>query len=153
MASGKKAPRRLERAFAFKVLYGLTFSPAESEAALLKAFTLSPDQPEGLDREDSYAWLLVFGIWKAGKALDGTIASFSQNWRVERMGKVEATILRIAVYELMRRDPDAPPKVVINEAVELSKQYSDDKSRGFINGVLDAAARALDAGTLPVIGA
>lgn len=142
MSQGKKAPRRLERAFAFKVLYGLCFTPAASEAALLDAFTLSPEQPDGLDAEDSYAWRLVYGIWKEGKGLDETIASFSQNWRVERMGKVEATILRIAVYELMRRDPDVPPKVVINEAVELSKQYSDDKSRIFVNGVLDAAAKA-----------
>lgn len=149
MSQGKKTPRRLERAFAFKVLYGLCFSPAASEAALLGAFTLTPDQPEGLDSEDSYAWRLVYGIWKEGPRLDGTIASFSQNWRVERMGKVEATILRIALYELMRRDPDVPPKVVINEAVELSKQYGDDKSRIFINGVLDAAARALDTGSLP----
>jgi len=142
MSQGKKAPRRLERAFAFKVLYGLCFTPAASEAALLDAFSLSPEQPEGLDVEDSYAWRLVYGIWSEGKKIDETIASFSQNWRVERMGKVEATILRIAVYELMRRDPDVPPRVVINEAVELSKQYSDDKSRIFVNGVLDAAARA-----------
>ena len=148
MASGKKAPRRAERSFAFKVLYGLCFAPAESEAAVLEAFDRSPDQPENLEREDSYAWQLVFGVWKRQKNLDDAIASFSQNWRVERMGKVEATILRIALFELMQRHPDVPSKVAINEAIELSKQYSDDKSRGFVNGVLDAAAKALESGGL-----
>lgn len=148
MASVKKAPRRIERAFAFKVLYGLCFTPASSENALLEAFTLSPEQPEHLDKEDSYAWHLTFGVWKQQRTLDAAIASFSQNWRVERLGKVEATILRIALYELMQRHPDVPPKVAINEAVELSKQYSDEKSRGFVNGILDAAAKALEAGTL-----
>lgn len=144
----KKTPRRQERVFAFKVLYGLSFSPAESEAALLRAFTLSPDQPEGLDLEDSYAWRIVFGVWKMRETLDETIASFSQNWRVERMGRVEAAILRIAVFELTRASDDVPPKVAINEAVELSKQFSDDKSRVFVNGVLDAAAKALENGAL-----
>lgn len=152
MSHGKKSPRRLERVFAFKVLYGLCFSPPSSEAALLDAFTLTPDRPEGMDNEDSYAWRLVYGIWKEGPRLDEAMASFSQNWRVERIGKVEATILRIALYELMRRDPDVPPKVVINEAVELSKQYSDDKSRIFVNGVLDAAARALEPARPPLDG-
>lgn len=153
MSQGKKASRRLERVFAFKVLYGLCFSPASSEASLLDAFTLTPDQPEGLDKEDSYAWRLVYGTWKEGARLDEAMASFSQNWRVERMGKVEATILRIALYELMCRDSDVPPKVVINEAVELSKQYGDDKSRIFVNGVLDAAAKALESGRMSQTGA
>lgn len=150
MAPGKKTPRRLERAFAFKVLYGICFSPAMSEAALLDAFALSPEQPEGLDKEDSYAWRLVYGVWKHQQELDTEIASFSQNWRVERMGKVEATILRIALFELMQQDEDVPAKVAINEAIELSKQYSDEKSRSFVNGVLDAAARALEKRALPL---
>jgi N utilization substance protein B len=146
MAAVKKAPRRMERIFAFKVLYGLCFTPAASEKALLEAFLLSPEQPENLDKEDSYAWRLTFGVWNSQPDLDAAISSFSQNWRVDRMGKVEATILRIALFELQQRHPDVPPKVAINEAVELSKQYSDDKSRSFVNGILDAAAKALEDG-------
>lgn len=149
MSRDKKTPRRLERIFAFKVLYGLCFYPAPSEADLLDAFTRSPERPEGIDNEDSYAWTLVYGIWAQSARLDGIIASFSQNWRVERMGNVEKTILRIAVYEMLSRNHDVPTKVAINEAVEMSKQYSDDKSRGFVNGVLDAAARAFESGLLP----
>ena len=147
MASTKKISRRIERAFAFKVLYGLCFTPAASESALLEAFLMSTEQPENLDREDSYAWRLTFGVWSGQPDLDAAISSFSQNWRVDRMGKVEVTILRIALFELMQQDPCVPAKVAINEAVELSKQYSDDKSRGFVNGILDAAARALEEGS------
>jgi len=145
MVQMKKASRRVERSFAFKVLYGLCFSPADSEKNLRDAFLRSPDRPEAMDDQNGYAWNLVFNVWKHQETLDKAIASFSQNWRVERLGKVEAALLRIAFWELMQDDPDVPPKVAINEAVELSKQYSDEKSRGFINGILDAAAKARDA--------
>ena len=145
MVQMKKASRRVERSFAFKVLYGLCFSPADSEKNLRDAFLRSPDRPEAMDDQSGYAWHLVLNVWKHQEALDKAIASFSQNWRVERLGKVEAALLRIAFWELMQDDPDVPPKVAINEAVELSKQYSDEKSRGFINGILDAAAKARDA--------
>jgi N utilization substance protein B len=144
MARGRKAPRKLERLFAFKVLYGLCFTPAASEAELLRAFQLSPNRPDTLGDEDSFAWSLCFGVWKHQQELDQAIAALSRNWRVERMGKVEATLLRIAMFELMRRK-ETPPKVAINEAIELSKQFCDDKSRVFVNGILDAAARSLEA--------
>ena len=147
MTQSKKTPRRLERVFAFKVLYGLCFAPAASEAELLRAFQLSPDRPAGMEDEDSFAWSLCFGVWKHQDELDRAIASLSENWRVERMGKVEVTLLRLAMFELTRQK-DVPPKVAINEAIELSKQFGDDKSRGFVNGILDAAAKALEAGRL-----
>lgn len=149
MVQIKKAPRRLERSYAFKVLYGLCFAPAPSENALREAFLRTPDKPDNMDEDGGYAWRLVYNVWKHQESLDKAISSFSQNWRVERLGKIEAALLRIAFWELMQKNPDVPPKVSINEAVELSKQYSDEKSRGFVNGILDAAAKARDAGTLP----
>ena len=147
MTQSKKTPRRLERIFAFKVLYGLCFAPASSEAELLRAFQLSPDRPENMEDEDSFAWSLCFGVWKHQTELDKAISDLSQNWRVERMGKVEVTLLRLAMFELTRQK-DVPPKVAINEAIELSKQFGDDKSRGFVNGILDAASKALESGSL-----
>ena len=147
MTQSRKTPRRLERVFAFKVLYGLCFAPAASEAELLRAFQRSPERPAGMENEDSFAWNLCFGVWKHQDELDRAIASLSENWRVERMGKVEVTLLRLAMFELTRQK-DVPPKVAINEAIELSKQFGDDKSRGFVNGILDAAAKALEAGRL-----
>lgn len=146
MTGGKKKYRRAERAFAFKVLYGMDFIPVESEAALLAAFLNSPGRPEDFDPENSYAWELVLGIWKERARLDAALDALARNWRVERMGKVETAVLRIALFELQRDNPDVPPKVVINEAVELSKHYGNDKSGVFVNGLLDAAAKKPDNG-------
>ncbi len=148
LSGTSKTPRRLERIFAFKVLYGLAFSPVTDEAALKKAFCLSPDKPESIEDARGFAWELVFGAWSRQAELDVALNAFSRNWRVERIGKVEGAILRLALYELMYR-PDVPAKAAINEAVELSKQFGDEASRAFINGILDAAAKAAAAGEFP----
>lgn len=153
---GKRPSRRAERIFAFKVLYGILFIQDAKEQDLARAFRVSPDRPEQInpdqfDIEDSYAWLLCSGVWEKRDNLDKTLVSLSRNWRLERIGKVEITLLRIALFEMLRGDPDVPPKVAINEALELSKQFSDEKSRIFVNGVLDAAVKAMDAGTLHTI--
>ena len=150
MAGPKKAPRRAERALAFQVLYSLTFSPANSMDDVAKAFRKAPEQNETSDRTgepQGFAWELVAGVWTNMAAIDAHLASFSQNWRIERMGKVEITLLRLALYEILFRQ-DVPPKVAINEAIELSKQFGDDGSRGFVNGILDAATKALESGKL-----
>ena len=67
--------------------------------------------------------------------IDGILTETSSGWKLNRMGKVDLTILRLAVYEL-RFDEDIPDKVAINEAVELAKKFGGDESPGFINGVL-----------------
>ena len=67
--------------------------------------------------------------------IDMILSEASSGWRLNRMGKAELTILRIAVYEI-RYDEDVPDKVAINEAVELAKKYGNDTSYGFVNGVL-----------------
>ncbi len=67
--------------------------------------------------------------------IDGILTDTSSGWKLNRMGKVDLTILRLAVYEL-RFDEDIPDKVAINEAVELAKKFGGDESPSFINGVL-----------------
>ncbi len=67
--------------------------------------------------------------------IDGILTETSSGWKLNRMGKVDLTILRLAVYEL-RFDEDIPGKVAINEAVELAKKFGGDESPSFINGVL-----------------
>lgn len=69
------------------------------------------------------------------ESIDAILSEASSGWKLNRMGKVDLTILRLAVYE-MRFDEDIPVKVAINEAVELSKKFGGDESPGFINGVL-----------------
>lgn len=146
MAAGRRSTRRSARELAFQVLYGLCFSPAADRAALRRLFVLSPHNEDmneaDLDREPSgFAWELVDGVWSHTAALDEAIARFSHNWRVDRLGRIELTILRLALYELLWRD-DVPPKVAINEALELAREFGDERARAFLNGILDAAARA-----------
>ena len=151
MTVSKKAPRRAERALAFQVLYSLAFTPAKDLRDVARAFNKAPEQGDAPSEKtgppQGFAWELVEGVWTNQDELDKHLASFSQNWRIERMGKVEITLLRLALFEIIFRG-DIPPKVAINEAVELSKQFGDDGSRGFVNGILDAAAKALESGKL-----
>ncbi|MEO8294993.1 MAG: transcription antitermination factor NusB [Gemmatimonadota bacterium] len=74
-------------------------------------------------------------------ALDETAAHAAENWRIERLGSIERNLLRLAIYELTTES--APPKVVINEAIQLAHWFGGRKSPGFINGVLDRVAHSL----------
>ena len=77
----------------------------------------------------------AMAIIKNKQTIDHEIDAVSNNWSIERMDKVDKSILRLAYYEI-KMDNDVPDKVAINEAVELSKKYSSDASPKFINGVL-----------------
>lgn len=153
----KTERRRAARERAFQVLYGLYFESADSELELARAFSRSPDQDipvdsiqgKGLRRPEGFAWDLTFGVWKQQQELDEIIVRFSQNWRIERIAKTELAILRLALYEMLHR-PDIPVKVAINEAVELAKQFGDENTRSFVNGILDAAAKAIENGEIGV---
>jgi N utilization substance protein B len=78
----------------------------------------------------------VEGVCLHRDAIDERLADASENWRVERMSPVDRNILRIALYEMFHRD-DIPPRVSINEAIELAKRFGTEDSRAFVNGVLD----------------
>ncbi len=74
---------------------------------------------------------------------DELITASTIKWQFTRLSPVDKSILRLSVYQL-RFCPDIPPKVVINEAIELAKKFSTDKSPGFVNGVLDAVLKKLE---------
>jgi transcription antitermination factor NusB len=82
------------------------------------------------------------GTWENLKQCDELIVASTIKWQFKRLSPVDKSILRLAVYQFTRC-ADVPPKVVINEAIELAKKYSTDKSPGFVNGVLDAILRRL----------
>ena len=155
MSKGKNTSRRGERALAFQVLYGLSFAPATSLGALRTAFRQYPENAEKDPAEaeapatapQGFAWELVEGVWSNSDTLDTVIGRFSRNWRVDRMGRIELTLLRLGMYEMLYRD-DIPPKVAINEALELAKQFGEGNARSFVNGILDAASKALENGEL-----
>ena len=78
---------------------------------------------------------------KDAPALDEAIAKHAENWRIERLAAIDRAILRLAFYEL--RGAETPPKVVLNEAVELAKKFSSEESGAFVNGVLDSFHKSL----------
>ena len=154
MSKAKPHARRAARSRAFQVLYSFEFSPSASLGALRAAYMAMPEPADMEPNRDEparppcgFAWELVEGVWKHAAALDETIGRFSQNWRVDRLGKIELTLLRLALFEMLHR-PDVPPKVALNEALELASRFGDDKARRFVNGILVAVIKAADNGSL-----
>ena len=84
----------------------------------------------------NFASEIVKGITDNLEAIDTKIAQYATNWQLKRMAVVDRNILRMSCYELMFRD-DIPPKVSINEAIELAKKYSSPEAKKFVNGILD----------------
>jgi transcription antitermination factor NusB len=124
--------RRRSRELAIKVLYHLEFSD-EDPAAAFDLICNVFGAPEGVK---PFSKELVLGVCDHLEQVDKLIGGASKNWRLERIAKVDRSILRVATYELLHRD-DIPPKVSINEAVDLGKKFGTEESGAFINGVLD----------------
>jgi N utilization substance protein B len=103
--------------------------------------TLHSDEAESVPplKPDRFMEQLVRGTAADVAGIDKKIAAKSEHWRVERMAAVDRNILRLAIYELGLAELPAP--VVIDEALELARQFSSDESLAFINGVLDAVHR------------
>jgi N utilization substance protein B len=93
----------------------------------------------------AFAGALFTGTVAALDEIDALIRDHAQHWRLERMAATDRNILRLAVHEL-RRFPETPRAVVINEALEIARAYSTPDSVQFINGVLDAIRRTLETG-------
>lgn len=90
---------------------------------------------------DPFMETLAAGTAASVGSIDAAIAAHAENWRLERMPRVDRCILRMAVYEM--RDVGTPPPVVIDEALELARRYTAPEAVPFMNGVLDAVRRAL----------
>jgi transcription antitermination protein NusB len=90
-----------------------------------------------------FANRLVRGTVARVKDIDAMLTAHAQNWRVERMAVIDRLVLRLAIYELLAEE-ETPPRVVINEALELARAYSGDEAVGFVNGILDAVRKELN---------
>ena len=90
---------------------------------------------ENLEMDNKYVKDIVHGVLENLEEIDSIISKYLENWSLDRLGKTDKAILRLATYEMLYYD--TPEVVVINEAVELSKKYSDDKVVKLINAVLD----------------
>ena len=124
--------RRRAREIALQVLYQREFDHGEIEEAI----TLFWNNFEVLKGAMDFSERLVKGVEQHRKELDRIIEQYSSNWRVDRMTHVDRTILRIATYEILYCD-DIPPRVAINEAIDIGKKYGSEDSGAFINGILD----------------
>jgi transcription antitermination protein NusB len=89
-----------------------------------------------------FAHELFVGAVAQADAADALVADVSENWRIDRLAAIDKSILRLAIYEF--RFGTAPPKVVIDEALELAKKFSSEEAPPFLNGVLDAALKKLE---------
>ena len=133
--------RTRARECAFQMLYqwDITGEPMDRVAGLFWQVRTTTDETreraEGLAR----------GAQRELAQIDAAIAAAATNWRFDRIAAVDRNILRIASYELLM-EPQTPPSVIIDEAVEMAKRFSEADAPGFVNGVLDAVKRALRKG-------
>ena len=126
--------RKLSRDKTMELLFGMTLSKDTVEEAV-EGFV---DNYEGDIKEIdlTYVKQALIGIENNKEAIDTIITENLHNWKLERVSKVNLSILRLATYELLY-DEQVPRAVVINEALEITRRYSDEKSVSFINGLLD----------------
>ena len=127
--------RSLAREFVLQILYQIDICN-QSSADALENFWQSKLEEEIEEEVKQFSTELVKGVIDNLAAIDEKITQFATNWQLDRMAFVDRNILRLGVFELIFR-PDIPPKVTINEAVELAKKFSGVEAGKFVNGILD----------------
>lgn len=132
--------RHAARKAALQILYLCDVGGAAPDLALETFF--AEHQPDAAAEVREFASVLVQGTSADRSGLDTLIAAHSTNWRIERLAVIDRLILRMAAWEL-KRQPDTPQAVVINEAIELARAFGTDESPKFVNGVLDSIRRSL----------
>ena len=130
--------RTQSREIALQVLYQIDMSEDTTE----EAFNLFWEHFTPPDDLKEFSQKIVSGVCQHEEEIDVIIEHYSEHWRLKRMTIVDRNILRLAIFELMFCD-DIPPKVVLNEAVELGKKFGSDKSGSFVNGILDKVAHRI----------
>jgi N utilization substance protein B len=108
--------------------------PAKLEAKFWRA-------AKAADSTRAFANRLFEGAVKETPAIDELIVKQAENWRLERLAVIDRAILRLAIYEL--RTTETPPKVILNEAVNLAKKFSSEEAGSFVNGILDSVHKSL----------
>lgn len=131
--ANKNSVRRDNRMTAVQFLYMWEVNSSDSREHGFNQFFEHQEKPREYYH---FAEELAHGVLDHLPAIDATIQQHAHNWTFDRIAKVDLAILRLAIYELLHRD-DIPPIVSINEAIELSKIFSHEDSKRFINGILD----------------
>ena len=128
--------RSKAREVALHLLYQIEISKKDYKVAFQSYLESNPQEQEVID----FSLFLVEGVIKNLAHIDTLIQKHVKNWKIDRMAFIDRNILRIACLELLFLD-DIPPKVSINEAIELAKRFGDIDSSSFVNGVLDKIYR------------
>jgi N utilization substance protein B len=131
--------RTRARELAMQALYQLDVQGSDLLPRLMGEFFY---EMEGDSRTRQLAWEWTHGTWAKVADCDELIVGSTIRWQFSRLSPVDRSILRLGVYQLTSC-PEIPPKVIINEAIELAKKYSTEKSGPFVNGVLDAVLKKL----------
>ena len=137
--------RHLGRIVALQTLYEFEFRTQSDDTSVKIKEILDRNlarYEEAID-DTKFVETLVKGVLKEQADIDGKIQPIAPDWPIDQIARVDRTILRMGVYELLHQADVVPPKVAINEAVELAKAFGSDNSSKFVNGVLGTAYRTL----------
>jgi transcription antitermination factor NusB len=125
--------RTLSREHALKILYQVDITHRALDLILADYWKMEDVKDEEVM---TYSKLLVERALQNAKLIDEKISQYATNWQLKRMAIIDRNVMRIGLVEL-QYSTDIPPKVAINEAVELAKKYGDLESSKFVNGILD----------------
>ena len=134
--------RRRAREAALQMLYQTEVGQLPFVEAANSHGDIGGDAIDLDDEARQFAVELARGSWQDKAAIDAYISDAARNWRVERLAVIDRLLLRLAVHELLAY-PGTPPRVVIDEAIELARAYSGDDAAKFVNGVLDGVFKRL----------
>lgn len=134
MSENKKLSRHECRELIFKLLFAKEFDRDADPGTYYTDYTENAEEPSA-----DYVKEVFLGVCASLPALDCEIEAASDNWKLARMSTATRSVLRMAVYEMTQAD--VPPKVAINEALELIKLYDEDSAPKFVNGILNKIAR------------
>lgn len=126
--------RKLSREKSMELLFSMSLTKDSANDTIENFVENYEDDIKAIDME--YLKKILFGIEEKKEELDKIIEANLNKWKIERISKVNLSILRLAAFELLF-DEEIPKAVTINEALEITRKYSDEKSVSFINGVLD----------------
>lgn len=141
--------RHLGRIVALQTLYEYEFrSSIEVSVSVDEILTRNISRYESAIDDTKFVEELVEGVIKEQQDLDAKLQPIAPGWPIDQIARIDRSVLRIGLFELLHRGGIVPPKVAINEAVELAKAFGSDNSSKFINGVLGTALRTLVKGEL-----
>lgn len=142
MKPAEAAARRQAREAALQMLYQWEVGRTSPGDTILSYWPGHDEAGAVAAEHREFANRLVRGTVQRVEEIDRLLADRARNWRVERMAVLDRLVLRLATYELLA-EPDTPARVIINEALELTRAYSGDEAVAFVNGVLDGVRKEL----------